>query len=342
MTTTDFATGAISAVDLTTGEVHADVALASPDAIPIVHDGLLYVVNRYMYDYVSVLDPTDGFRVRSEHAITQSGGASTNPHDVAFDGAGRAYVAMYGASTVQVHDFLQPSGTPSLIASVDTSAFADGDGIAEGEAVVSMGEEIWWLSHPVNRLEQWSLAGTDQLVEIDTETFRVVDRDPTQEGVQGIALPCGWSRQLRRHPTREGHLLVLCEGIVDVDVDAGAWTWWVPPESLPHASSSDYRLHQAFAVTDDGDFTVVASYDPSYEAVTLWRVRPDAPPAPLVEGVQSVERSLEVVGEAIYFGDRSLGGAGVRVFDLDGTPMAELSGTGLPPYATTLRLSGSP
>ena len=132
--------------------LHPDVAFASPDAIPFSDGEYVYILNRFMHDYVSVYDPQDGFSLVAEHAIQSLSAASTNPHGLAFVGTGQALVSLYGASEIQVHDFLGAPGA-SLLGTVDTSMLADDDEVAEAEFAYVHQGRAWVLSHPVDRLD---------------------------------------------------------------------------------------------------------------------------------------------------------------------------------------------
>lgn len=339
MTTTDFATGAVTVLDLASGVVHADVALASPDAIPFVNAGLIYILNRYMYDYITVLDPAQGFSIVAEHGLSLAGESSVNPHGLAFDAQGLAWISMYGTNEVQVHDLMAATGA-SRVDVVDTSALADADGLAEVEALVAREGRMWLLSHPVDRLAGWSSAGPEQLVEVDVVTRTLLDRDPSLDGVQGIELPCTWARQVRPHPLDDSRILVLCEGVVDVDLAAESWSWWIAPDRFPHADAGDHLLPQALAVDASGR-TALASYDPEYEQVGIWELDAELDPRLILDGVQSVERALELHEGTLWIGDRDVNGSGLLGVTWDGVITQSLRDTGLPPYATVLWSEGT-
>lgn len=332
ITTTDFATGALSVYDLERDVMYADVAFASSDAIPFSDGEYVYLLNRFMHDYVSVHDPSDGFGLVAEHAIVTPEATSANPHGLAFVDVGRAVVSLYGASQVQIHDFLRAPGA-SLVGTVDTSMLEDEDEIAETEFAYVDGGRAWVLSHPVNRLDGWTPVGFDQLVEVDVDSAELIDLDSEITGVQGIPLPCAWAREHRPHPTDAGHLLVLCEGVVDVDLEAATWDWHVPPERFPDGADMDYLQPQDFVVSKDGLHTVVAIYTADFSEVELWEVDKDAPATLLAGGLQSAERSLEVHEGELFFGDRDVQRSGLRRFSWEGGALDEAQSTGLPPYS---------
>ncbi len=332
ITTTDFATGALSVYDLKHDIMYADVAFASSDAIPFSDGEYVYLLNRFMHDYVSVHDPSDGFGLVAEHAIVAPEATSPNPHGLAFVAVGRALVSLYGASQVQIHDFLRGPGA-SLVGTVDTSMLEDEDEIAEMEFVYVEGGRAWVLSHPVNRLDGWTPVGFDQLVEVDVDGAELIDLDSEAAGVQGVPLPCAWARAHRPHPTEPGHLLVLCEGVVDVDLEAATWDWHVPPQRFPGGEELGYLQPQDFVVSKDGLHTVVAIYTDDFSEVELWEVDRDSSPTLLVGGLQSVERSLEFHEDELFFGDRDLQRSGLRRFSWEGAALDEVQSTGLPPYS---------
>ena len=64
----------------------------------------------------------------------------------------------------------------------------------------------------------------------------------------------------------------------------------------------------------------------------------DAPLQPIAGGLQSIERTLEVVGDTLWFGDRNHATPGMRAWDLStDPPTPRFAGkplsTGLAPYA---------
>jgi len=93
LTTTDFVTGAVTVVDLADGSVEPDVAVGSTDAVPFAHDGRVVLVHRYLLDRLDVLDG-ESWSLVAQHSVAAARG-STNPHGVAFDAAGTAWVTTF-------------------------------------------------------------------------------------------------------------------------------------------------------------------------------------------------------------------------------------------------------
>ncbi len=334
VTTTDFSTGAVSVVDTQRAQVRADLALASTDAIPFAHDGLVYVVNRHMFDYVDVLDPSEGLALLGQHPIEVEGVASTNPHALAFDATGRAWVCMYGAPELQIHDFGRAPGE-SLLGRVDLSGLADADGETEVAHVIPHGDRMWLVVAQFDQTQAFERVGPDRLFAVDTNTESLVDLDPGEDGVQGLELPGEFPRQWRRDPADPAAVYLLSTGILRVDLDNVSASWAVTPESFAAAGITNRFLAQSFDVLDDQRF-VVSAYTEDYAEVRLHRVEQGATPVAIAAGFDSVERTVEVIDETIWFGDAHLGDSGIRRFDLDGHPIGESLSVGLPPFATTV------
>jgi hypothetical protein len=112
----------------------------------------------------------------------------------------------------------------------------------------------------------------------------------------------------------------------------------VPPESFAAAGIGGMRQPQSFDVDDDGAIAWLAAYDEDFVQVRLYRVALDSgdPPEPFADDFDSVERTLELVGDRLWYGSTRRGAPGLWVFDVSVDPPAVVAGpldTGLPPYS---------
>jgi sugar lactone lactonase YvrE len=331
LTTTDHSTGALTVIDVDDRCVQRDVALASTDAIPFVHEGLVYSINRYAADYVDVFDPADDWRLVREQAITAGGTESPNPRSLAIAADGLAYVALYGAPQVQVLDL----EAGDKVGEIDLTEFADADGTTEAPLVVVHGEEVFVFVERLDRTDGWAPVDDDILLVVDIETRALVDLDLDAEGVQGLPLLGRWPRQWRSLPDAPGQGLVLGTGIQRVDLVNRSTEWVIDEQAMAAVGIDDPELPQSFDIDADGRI-YVAAYESGFEQVRIFRSGADGEPPlePLVEGLHAIERSLEIVGDEIWFGDTTPGAPGVRVFSLDGDAIVDVPlPTGLPPYA---------
>lgn len=343
VTTTDFATGAVSVVDVEHERVFSDVAFGSTDAIPFTHDGLVYLVHRWGIDRVDVLDPRDGFRLVAQHPVEVPGVASPNAHALAFDRQGRGLLALYEAPELQIWDFTKPVAEV-VTGRVDLTSFADADGSPETGDVVVMGDEAWLFMQRLDRTKGWVAAAPDLAVVVDLKSDTLVDLDANTEGVQGIELPGGWPRQVRRGEGDDASVLyALSTGILRIDTTTRAVTWAVTPAQFAEIGIDHHLLPQSFDFDDEGGF-LVAAYDADFRGVTIWRFASGGGTAAVGKAtafateLDAVERTLEVVDGRVWFGDTRHTAPGIRRWWMhDGGDQAEANtlATGLPPYSIT-------
>jgi len=342
VTTTDFATGAVSLVDARTGEVTPDLALASTDAKPYYHEDRVFVVNRYMFDALDVLDADDELALSGQVGIVTDGAPSANPHAIAFGPDGRAYVSLFGAAELQVLDVEDPAAM-RVEEPIDLCPVADADGSPEASLLIRCGDTLFVSIERLDRAHGFALTeDQDALVAVDLTTGRLHDLDPEAAGVQPMPLLGPWAKQWRLDPRDpDGHTIyVLSSSLERVDLAAGTSEWAIDPEQLAELDLGDYKLPQAFDIDADGRHAYLASYTADFTEVLLLRADLEAgtPPEVFAGGLQAVEQTLEVVGDTLWFGDRSHAAAGMRAWDLaTDPPTAKFAGkplsTGLAPYA---------
>lgn len=338
VTTTDFATGAVSVLDTRTLVAERDVAAGSTDAIPAWHDGRALVVHRYQYDYVEALDPARGWATVGEYPLAPGCAGVANPQAIAFGPDGRAYVTQLADSDVAILDLAAPPASAEQ-GGIDLSAF-DGDGNPEAALAVACGSTLWVA---IDRLDEtFTRKGPDELVAIDLRAGTAIDLDGARPGPQGLRSAGAWVRQLRRDPRDPaGHtLLALSTGIERFDLAGGEVEWAVTPERFAAAGLGGRQQLQALAVAPDGTRAAVAAYDDDFGEVRLYMVgldehAPDTPEA-FADDFDSVERTLEWLGDRLYYGSRRNHAPGIWVFDTQVDPPAVVAGpiaTGLPPYS---------
>ncbi len=167
---TDYTTGGFSVVDLESrsvvyeksGTVGSDVDQA------VLHDGLIYVINRMYADNVQVIDPRQGFAT----IYQVSTGSGSNPYDIEFVD-GKAYVSRYGVPQILV---MSPVPSLSVTSPVDISAYADSDGnpeaayLAEKNGTVFIALQRW----VTDKGWPWSITTDGSAVAVlNTETSKI-------------------------------------------------------------------------------------------------------------------------------------------------------------------------
>ncbi len=338
ITTTDFATGAVSVATLDPFAVDADVALGSTDAIPFSPPSAggrwLYVLHRYMFDRLEILDPADGYASVAEIPLADpAAGRSTNPHALAVGPDGRLFVTFFGIPAVGIVD---PTAPPSVAWEdrIDLSPVADADGNPEASHAVACGSILVVSLGRLDRDAGFAPRGEDRLVAVD------MVRRTLLPGRIDLLGP--FPKQIRRDPADPTGrtLLVLTTGIERIDLASGTSRWAVPEDAFVEAGIDHRFLPQSFDVDETGTMAYVAAYTPDFSQVRLFRVGLDgaAPvvPEPFAAGFDSVERTLEAVGDVLYYGSTRPTAAGLLRFDLSADPPAPIGDpvpAGLPPYA---------
>jgi hypothetical protein len=175
--TTDFSTGGLSVIDLDTRQVTANVATVHSDATLRLHNGLVYVINRFGQDNIQIIDPSKHYATMRQFST----GNGSNPQDIAFATALKAYVSRYGSADLLI---VHPtSGFP--LGTVSLADFADSDGLPEMAHIALVGP---YLFVACQRLTSFAPSNPSVVAVIDARTDKVVDVDPATPGVQGIVL----------------------------------------------------------------------------------------------------------------------------------------------------------
>jgi len=337
--TTDYTTyGGATAVDRADPwSADIDVATVNSDAVGRWHDGLYYVVNRGAAN-IQILDPAQGFATVDQFSV----GLGRNPQDIAFAPDGSAYVTCYDEAVFLRID--PADGT--ILDSWSTAAFADADGLPETAQMLAVGGSLYVACQRLDRNGWWAPAGGSRLLVFDMFARDWVDLDPGTPEIDGIPL-AGQNpyTQLAKVPdepallvgtvgnwtvadagleridlaTRQPAGLAVSESelggeVLDVAVLVGNRGWCI-------VSDGAFVTHLKTFTTAGGDVETVASAG-GYDFETLaW------------DGA-----------DLIYLCDRTLGAAGLRVFDawtaeeLTSAPVA----LGRPPYMCVLpRESGA-
>ncbi len=254
VTTTDYSTGSSSVIYLDGSyTTERNVQSICSDAVARYYGGSIYVVNRYGCDNIQVLDPSDGFSTIRQFSV----GAGSDPHDIAFVSAAKAYVSRGNETELLI---VNPS-SGSHIGTIDLSGFGDADGIPEMDCMVLIGDLLFVSIQRLDRDNYWLPVPPSYLAVVDTRADTLYDCDGSEPGVQAIELtgtdPFG---EIHFDPYT-GLLYFTCVG------------WWgmqdcgvelVDPESL---ESAGFLLTET---ASGGDINDVALLSPSigYAVVT--------------------------------------------------------------------------
>lgn len=325
MTTTDYSTGAVSVFDLATNTVHADVRAAESDSIPFYSNATAYILSRMSFDRVDVLDSAT-LALEHQVSLADSCVTSTNPHSVVAREDGVIFVPAYGDTDVQVVDVTRAAGE-TLVGRIPMQQFADADGTPELGLAFSCGNTMFVAAE---RLDP-TFAATGPALLIAVDMNGCTSSDEPLSLLSATGNPKQVRNDVRDATGRTG--LVLTTGIERVDLANRTVEWQVSEEVFNANGLFGYQV-QSFDLYGDAT-AYVAAYTDDFSASDIWRVALDGSAmTKVVTGVSAGEKTLEVVGDRLYFGDRTSGGEGVRVYDLTQDPPALIAGpfdTGLPP-----------
>lgn len=334
VTSTDFTTGAVGLVDVATRTVSPDLALASSDAIPVVVDGRVFVLNRYGFDYIDELDPAAELALVHEWPVAAATPQETpsNPHALALDRSGRAWVTLHDAPELQrfVFPSLHGAAVEAELA-LDLSSFADADAIPELSLAIACGDVLFVSAERIDR-SAWVPADSTVLIPIaiDGDTPRLFEFDDAH----ALTLPGVGVGPWRLDPTdASGHtILLLSSGLARIDLASGESSWVVAQQVFEDAGYRRLQL-SGFDLDADGRVWITAARE-DFAEFQLLRVDLDGPDRPALivefEGLQSTTGALEIVGHEAWFADTTLGASGLRVFDLSSSPVVELPESPLP------------
>lgn len=322
--------------------VSADLAVTPGDPTGRFHEGKVYVVGRGGSNLVQVYTTGPQLTLEREFGI----GAGRNPQDIAFDAAGEAYVSCYDQAVLLRVDVT----TGMVLDTYDTAPFADADGLPETAWMIAVGDLLYVTCQKLDRNNGYGPTGPGALLVFDMAAEAWADQDPQVAGVQPITLT-GANPYTRLEILADGsggwNLRVGCAGffalndggIEDIDPVGGVSLGYLVTEEELGGDVT------GFASTDDAVHVLSSALVGGSTFITsLRRWRPaDDSLAVLDTGTGYVHADLVWDGGfQLFVADRTLGAAGLRVFDTNSG--AELTAgplaTGLPPFQFVMPGSG--
>jgi len=234
----DWTTGSLSAATLATRAQACDVSSPASDASLRWYDGRLYVVNRFGGDNVQVVHP-------STYATTLqfSVGNGSNPHDIAFASASKAYVTRYESADLWI---VNPQ-TGAHTGTISLAAYADADGKPEMDRLVMVGPLLFVSIQRIDRPGGYLPDDTAYVAVVDTRADTLVDCDPAAPGRQAIRLQLTNPVTAFQFDPATSRLLVGCAGNYGA-LDGGIE--WVDPVGL---KSAGVAITEAALGGDVGD-----------------------------------------------------------------------------------------
>ncbi len=313
--TSDFTTGSYAVVNTSSRSATSNIGSVYGDSSARANDGLVYVINKLGADNVQALDPASGYSTVRQFSV----GSGTNPQDIAFASAGKAYISLLGSSDVLIVD---PS-TGLQTGAINLSAYTDADGLPEASQLAIKDGQLFIAAQ---NLYYWAPAGTSRVIVADANTGAVT---------ADIALPY----QNQTGPFVElpsGKLAIACVGNYGVN-DGGlviidpaaltASTGGITEEALGGdiISVAMDTETTGFAVVSDSSFnTVLKKFDTATGAVSE------------VYSTQGYKLfGMAINGDELWVADRTDTSPGVRIFNVSTGAQATSSpvSVGLPPVS---------
>jgi hypothetical protein len=332
--TTDYSvSGQMSALDvLLPWTVDSNLASIHSDADVRYHGGLVYVLNHLYADNIQVLDPEQDFATVRQFSV----GPGTNPQDIAFVSADRAYVSRFESPWLIEID---PT-TGAVTDSIDLSGFADGDGIPEMSGMALHGGLLFVAVQRLDRDYYWVPVAPSYLVVIDTGTNEIVDPDPGNPGPPAIALT-GLNPYRDIHRDEDASMLFVAEsggwgaldgGIEAVDPVALTANGFVTTEAQLGGDLYDFTLP-----IDGRAHAVIATSSPSWEQFCVsfdWLTGESTGEVWRPGGYDVMDIETHRGSAQLFVSDRTYTSPGVRAFDAtDGTQLTTSPvSVGLPPH----------
>lgn len=325
VTTTDFTTGAVSVVDAQTSTVQPDVRSATSDSIPFFAGGHAQILSRFNFNRLDVLDPSS-LALQSQTSLTDTCSSNVNPQSIAVRSDGIAFIPTLGDTAIQIIDTTKPAGE-TLVGRVPMQQYADADGIPELGFSITCGDVTFVTAQ---RLANFAPTGSELLVPVDMNAC-------TSAESQAMELLGNTAKQARNDGRdASGHTaFVLTTGIERVNLAERTVAWQVPASAFEALGIFGFQL-QSFDV-HGADTAYVAAAKSDFSSVDILRVALDGSSIEVViSGVNAVEKTLEIIGDTLWFGDTTFGSEGMRAYDLTQDPPEQIAGplsTGLPPYS---------
>ena len=318
--TSDFTTGSFATVGL--DPPHALMAsnprhLLHRDAVVRAHDGLVYVVNRLFADNIQVLDPARDFATRSQCST----GNGTNPHDIAFVDAHKAYVSRFETPKLLiVNPSPQPTCTDFTLGTVDLAAVADADGNPDMDQMAVVGDRLYVaLQHlDINTILR-TPAEKAAIAVVDTATDELVGSIELS-GENPFAATKGLTvRGGAIYVAEAGLFGVMDGGIERIDLATQRAQGFFVTEQDLGGDVTDFAFvsdRLAYAIVNQPGFTnALVAFDPITRQITNTLRQ--------ASGYTLFDVELNDRGE-LYLGDRTRRAPGVRVFRAaDGAPLTD-------------------
>ena len=184
---------------------------ASTDWIIRSYGDYFYLIGRYYTDSLTKFHIDAPETPLYQVSVLASGSDTSNPHDLIFLNADKAYMPMYGVPKCWIID----PNDGSKIGEIDLSAYADSDGLPELQAGIIVGDKLFLLAERLNRNAPsgiWEPQDDAYLIVIDTGADTEIDTNAGRTALKGVKLPAKGPNSIMYLP--ENNLIyIACTGV---------------------------------------------------------------------------------------------------------------------------------
>lgn len=324
--TSDFTSGAAAVLSgLATCE--PNTAISSDPAVRVV-GSIVYVINRFGFDNIQVLDALNGYTTAAQYSV----GNGSNPQDIVLPSATKAFVSRLQNSKIWVGN----PNTGVMETEITLAAYLDDpDGVPEAAKMVIIDNRLFVALQRLDETNFFAPTSKSSIAVINTDTnavVTVIDLVTLNPVTRLEYVPAlnkifvgGTGQYQFINPLPDG-------GVESISVNTATDTYTADGLVIDEATLggdisalSVVSNTQAYALVSDAAFNnILKRFNPSTGAVTATLYTTSSFTPDMTVGT----------GNRLYLADRSLTDPGVLVWDTTtDTQVGGLIDTGLPPYS---------
>ncbi|RME93740.1 MAG: hypothetical protein D6767_00395 [Candidatus Hydrogenedentota bacterium] len=324
-TTTDFTTGFLSVMDLSTYKVYSAIEPIHSDAVVRYENGSFFVINRLGADNIEKLIPQTSFYPAYEVSVS----SKANPQDIAIVSNTLAAISLYGKNYLL---WVNPE-TGQEVGRTDLSSFADDDGLPEASGLIYEAGKIFLTAQRLNRNTSgyWLPVGTSYLLEISPITKSVETAYPLPFANPVSDIVSDGTSLYMAAPATFAASFTADGGIVQLDLATRSFQTSPLTETQTGYEISDlcFSNNKLFLLGLASDYSsILAVFDRNTQSLSTLKTIPSS------EG--GFFSGLICDSLHVYVGDRTITNPGVRIIDSATNAVGNPISLGLPPFSIAI------
>lgn len=178
--TTDYVTGSLSSLDLSTNTATKNILTIHSDAAVRTYQNKVYIINRLGQDNIIALDSNNLKTPLKQYSV----GNGSNPHDIVFVSEKKAYVSRNNLNRLLIVNPI----TGDSLGTVDLFTFADADGLPEASQMAIYNNRLFVVCQRLDQKGSFGPTDFSVIAVVDVATNQLVDVNTTTAGIQGIVM----------------------------------------------------------------------------------------------------------------------------------------------------------